>query len=77
MRQKFWNVLRDNFGDDKYLRLSSMNDDTILNVMFGAFDMVADILNTNSEEDIYSLIACYHLILNSSPQFCFNCSGYS
>ena len=41
---------------------SSMN----LNVMFGAFDMVADIVNTSSEEDFYNLtlIACYTLRLN-------------
>ena len=37
-----------------------MNDDAILNVMFGAFDLVADVLSTNSEEDLnYSLITCY------------------
>ena len=50
VRQNFWNLLWHNFGVDIYLRLSSMNDDAILNVMFGAFDMVADTLNTNSEE---------------------------
>ena len=64
VRQKFWNLLWNNFGEDIYLRLSSMNDDAILNVMFGAFDMVADILNTNSEENFYILIACYIQRLN-------------
>ena len=64
VRQKFWNLLWNNFGEDIYLRLSSMSDDAILNVMFGAFDMVADILNTNSEENFYSLIACYIQRLN-------------
>ena len=64
VRQKFWNLLWQNFGEDIYLRLSSMNDDAILNVMFGAFDMVADILNTDSEENFYSLIVCYIQRLN-------------
>ena len=43
------NLIWHKIGVDVYLRLSSRNDDAILNVMFGAFDVVADILSTNSE----------------------------
>ena len=64
VRQKFWNLLWHNFVEDINLRLSSVNNDAILNVMFGAFDMVADILNTYTEENFYSLIACYIQRLN-------------
>ena len=55
MRRKFLNLLSHYFGEDVYIRLSPMNDDAILNAMFGAFDMVCDLLKTNSEENFYSL----------------------
>ena len=49
-----------------------MNDDAILNVIFGAFDMVADILNTTF---IVLLGAAFRdsISNNPSPQFCLNC----
>ena len=37
VRQKFWNRVWHKFGDELYLRLFTMNDDTILNAMYCAY----------------------------------------
>ena len=64
VRQKFLNLVWHKFGDDVYLKLTTMSDDVTLNVMFGAYESTANVSNSSSEDDFHCLIACYIPRLN-------------
>lgn len=65
VRQKFWSLIWHKFGDEMYLNLASMNDELILNVLFGAFESTDIHARSNVlEDDFYCLTATYIQKLN-------------
>ena len=48
-RHKMWMGLWRKFGIDLYIRMASFDNDTLLSVLFGHFELVGDILNINDK----------------------------
>ena len=56
-RHKMWMGLWRKFGADLYIRMASFDNDTLLSVLFGNFELVGDILNINDKLNFYGFLA--------------------
>ena len=52
-----WMGLWRKFGADLYIRMASFDNDTLLSVLFGNFELVGDILNINDKLNFYGFLA--------------------
>ena len=52
-----WMGLWRKFGADLYVRMASFDNDTLLSVLFGNFELVGDILNINDKLNFYGFLA--------------------
>ena len=52
-----WMGIWRKFGADLYIRMDSFDNDTLLSVLFGSFELVGDILNINDKLNFYCFLA--------------------
>ena len=53
------------FCVDLYIRLAGFDNDTLLSVMFGNYDLIADLLESDLREKIYCFIARFAYIMKT------------
>ena len=56
-RHIMWMGLWHKFGADLYIRMASFDNDTLLSVLYGNFELVGDILNINDKLNFYGFLA--------------------
>ena len=52
-----WMGIWRKFGADLYIRMASFDNDTLLSVLFGNFELVGDILNISDKLNFYCFLA--------------------
>ena len=58
-----WTGIWSKFGVDLYIRLAGFDNETLLSVLFGNYDMIADILEIAHKEQFYCFIGRFVYIL--------------
>ena len=56
-RHDMWVKICTNFGDDVYINLASMDEETRLEVLPGSFDNVPDVQHLENKDSIYMIVA--------------------
>lgn len=56
-RHMMWVGLWNKFGINAYLRLSSLGDDDLLDILFGHFEAIADVIYDAQKNSFYSFVA--------------------
>ena len=46
-----------NFGDDVYISLASIDEETLLEVLLGSFDNVPDVQHLENKDSFYMIVA--------------------
>ena len=69
-RQKMWSGIWGKFGVDLYIRLAGFEDDTLLSVFLGNYDLIEDLLATDHKEQIYCYIARFAYIMKTVCDRC-------
>ena len=57
LRHRMWIGLWHKYGIDLYLRLAGLTNDVFIDVLFGRYDIIADILNEAQKEEFYCFVA--------------------
>ena len=52
-----WVKILTNFGDDVYISLASMDEETLLDVLLGSFDTVPDVQHLEDKDSFYMIVA--------------------
>ena len=52
-----WVKIWTNFGDDVYISLASMDEETLLEVLLGSFDSVPDVQHLENKDSFYMIVA--------------------
>ena len=59
-----WVKIWTNFGDDVYISLASMDEETLLEVLLGSFDSVNDVQHLENKDSFYIIVAgSLHMLL--------------
>ena len=58
-RHDMWVKIWTNFGDDVYISLASMDEETLLEVLQGSFDNVPDVQHLENKYSFYMIVAGY------------------
>ena len=64
-RHKMWAGIWGKFCVDLYIRLAGFDNDTLLSVMFGNYDLIADLLESDLREKFYCFIARFAYIMKT------------
>ena len=51
-----WVKILTNFGDDVYISLASMDEETLLEVLLGSFDNVPDVQHLENKYSFYMIV---------------------
>ena len=57
IRHDMWMKIWTNFGDDVYISLASMDEETLLDVLLGSFDTVPDVQHLENKDSFYMIVA--------------------
>ena len=52
-----WVKIWTNFGDDVYISLTSMDGETLLEVLPGSFDNILDVQHLENKDSFYMIVA--------------------
>ena len=57
VRHDMWMKIWTNFGDDVYISLASMDEESLLDVLLGSFDTVHDVEHLENKDSFYMVVA--------------------
>ena len=57
VRHGMWVKILTNFGDDVYISLAIMDEESLLDVLLGSFDTVPDVQNLENKDYFYMIVA--------------------
>ena len=64
VRHDMWVKIWNNFGNDVYISLASMDEETLLEVLLGSFDNVPDVQHLENKESFNMIVAgSFHSLL--------------
>ena len=66
VRHKMWLKLWNNFGVDVYIKMASIGDELVLEILLGNHDIINDVLARENVDSFYSMISGFlHTYLRS------------
>ena len=62
VRHKMWLKIWNNFGVDEYIKMASISDELVLDILLGNHDILNDVLARENVDSFYRLISvsCIH-----------------